>query len=123
MTLLRSLIRRQPASYGGQVKRFIALCAAVLALSGCESAGALRAQQSPNELTEAKGAIVAVRADAGWWGIAPDADRGTRYAPDRLPDEFKVDGLRVTFSGRVKPVDPNVRAWGVPLELTAIRRE
>jgi hypothetical protein len=105
------------------IKRVIMFGAAALVLLGCESAGALRAQQPANELKDAKGVIVAVRADAGWWGIAPDADRGTRYAPDRLPDEFKVDGLRVTFSGRVKPVDPNVRAWGVPLELTAIRRD
>jgi hypothetical protein len=101
----------------------LVICAAALATSGCESTSAMRAQQPSGELRDAKGAIVAVRADAGWWGIAPDADRGTRYAPDRLPDEFKIDGLRVTFSGRVKPVDPNVRAWGVPLELTAIRRE
>ena len=103
--------------------RCLVMYAGVLATSGCESAGALRAQQPPNELQNAKGAIVAVSVDAGCWGIVPDADRGTRYAPDRLPDEFKVEGLRVTFSGRVKPVDPNVRAWGVPLELTAIRRE
>ena len=100
----------------------LVICAGVLATSGC-AAGAMRAQQTANELQNVKGAIVAVRPDAGWWGITPDADRGTRYAPDRLPDEFKVDGLRVTFSGRVKPVDPNVRAWGVPLELTAIRRD
>jgi hypothetical protein len=105
------------------IKHVIVVCAAALAAFGCESTGAMRAQQTSEELKDAKGAIVAVRGDAGWWGIAPDADRGTRYAPDRLPDEFKVDGLRVTFSGRVKPVDPNVRAWGVPLELTAIRRE
>lgn len=103
--------------------RCLVISAGVLATPGCESAGALRAQQPSSELQNAKGAIVAVRPDAGWWGIVPDADRGTRYAPDRLPDEFKVEGLRVTFSGRVKPVDPNVRAWGVPLELTAIRRE
>ena len=103
--------------------RCLAISAGVFATSGCESAGAMRAQQPSDDLQNARGSIVAVRQDAGWWGIVPDADRGTRYAPDRLPDEFKVDGLRVTFSGRVKPVDPNVRAWGVPLELTAIRRE
>ena len=103
--------------------RCLVISAGVLAMPGCESAGAIRAQQPSSELQNAKGAVVAVRPDAGWWGIVPDADRGTRYAPDRLPDEFKVEGLRVTFSGRVKPVDPNVRAWGVPLELTAIRRE
>ena len=103
--------------------RRLVICAGILAMPGCESTGVMRAQQPPNELQNVRGAIVAVNVNAGWWGIVPDADRGTRYAPDRLADEFKVDGLRVTFSGRVKPVDPNVRAWGVPLELTAIRRE
>mgnify|MGYP007060592419 CR=1 FL=1 len=48
---------------------------------------------------------------------------GLECGPDRLPDEFKVDGLRVVFSGRVKPVEPNVRSWGIPFELTAIKRE
>jgi hypothetical protein len=84
--------------------------------------GRVRATQA-QELANVKGTIQAVRPDAGWWAIVPDADRGTRYAPDRLSDEFKKDGLRVVFSGRVKPVDPAVRSWGVPLELTSIRRE
>ena len=73
------------------------------------------------ELKDVEGTIRAVRPDAGWFAIVPDADRGTRYAPDRLADEFKKDGLRVIFSGRVKPVDPAARSWGVPFELTNIR--
>ena len=84
--------------------RCLVIYAGVLATSGCASGGAILAQQPSSELQNVKGAVVAVRPDAGWWGIVPDADRGTRYAPDRLPDEFKVDGLRITFSGRVKPV-------------------
>ncbi len=104
--------------------QYFAVClsvAGLMALLACESAGPIRAQS--DLLKDAKGAILAVRPDAGWYAIVPDSDRGTRYAPDRLPDEFKVDGLRVVFSGRVKPVDPNVRSWGVPFELTNIRRE
>jgi len=104
--------------------QYFAIClsgAAVMALFGCESAGPIRAQS--DVLKDVKGAIQAVRPDAGWYALVPDADRGTRYAPDRLPDEFKVDGLRVVFSGRIKPVEPNVRAWGIPLELTNIQRE
>ncbi|MBI4888662.1 MAG: hypothetical protein HY824_16310 [Acidobacteria bacterium] len=57
----------------------------------------------------------------GWFAIVPDGDRDIRYAPDRLPDEFKKGGLRVVFSGRVGRVDPNVRSWGIPLALTDIR--
>ena len=104
--------------------QYLAAClsaAALTALLGCGSPGPVRAQS--DVLKDVKGAIQAVRPDAGWYALVPDTDRGTRYAPDRLPDEFKVDGLRVVFSGRIKPVEPNVRAWGIPLELTNIQRE
>jgi hypothetical protein len=77
----------------------------------------------PQELTNVPAVIEAVNPRAGWYGIVPDGDRGTRYAPDRLPDEFKKDGLRVVISGRVGPVDPNVRTWGIPLTLTKIEHE
>ena len=74
-------------------------------------------------VTDAHGAIVEVNQQNSWYGIVPDDDRGTRYAPDRLPDEFKKDGVRVVFSGRVGTIDPNVRTWGIPLTVTAIRLE
>lgn len=93
----------------------------VLALAGCRSAATLDAQ-SP-DLAEVHGVIEAVNPGNGWFGIVPDGDRGTRYAPDRLPDEFKKDGVRVVFSGRVGRIDPNVRTWGIPLTLTSIRAE
>ena len=91
--------------------KVLALALAVLALA-----------QTP-ELTDVHGLVVVVNERNGWYGIVPDDDRGTRYAPDRLPDEFKKDGVRVVFSGRLGPVDPNVRTWGIPLTLTRIRVE
>lgn len=107
-----------------KLARYRAICVigmALTALLGCGSSGPVGAQS--DVVKDAKGAIQAVRPDAGWYAIVPDSDRGSRYAPDRLPDEFKVDGLRVVFSGRIKPVEPNVRTWGIPFELTNIRRE
>jgi hypothetical protein len=104
--------------------QYFAMClsgAALIALAACGSTGQMRAQS--DVLKDAKGAIQAVRPDAGWYAIVPDSDRGTSYAPDQLSDQFKVDGMRVIFSGRIKPVEPNVRSWGVPFELTSIRRE
>jgi hypothetical protein len=56
------------------------------------------------------------------YGIVPDRDPGTRYAPDRLAKEFEVDGLRVLFSGREIPPPPGVRQWGTPFHLETIRR-
>jgi hypothetical protein len=83
----------------------------------------LSAWTQTQEFMDVHGAVVAVNEQNGWYGIVPDSDRGTRYAPDRLPDEFRKDGVRVIFSGRVGPVDPNVRSWGVPLTLSSIRLE
>ncbi len=80
---------------------------------------ACAAAQSP-ELTDEPGVILVVNAGEGWYAIVPDSDRETRYAPDRLPEEFKKDGVRVVFSGRIGRVDPNVRTWGIPLTLTKI---
>ena len=83
---------------------------------------ALLAAQA-EELKDVHGVIEAVNPRNGWYGIVPDGDRGTRYAPDRLPDDFKKDGVRVVFSGRVGPTDPNARTWGIPLTLSNIRVE
>ena len=102
------------------VRRTFAIFVALIAIALLSGP---RVATQTKELKDVKGTIRAVRPDAGWFAIVPDADRGTRYAPDRLSDDFKKDGLRVIFSGRVKPVDPAARSWGVPFELTDIRVE
>jgi hypothetical protein len=93
-----------------------------LVLASCAGPDIIDPAQT-EEFANARGAIVLVNEQNGWYGIVPDSDRGTRYAPDRLPDDFKKDGVRVIFSGRVGPIDPNVRMWGTPLTLTSIRPE
>ena len=98
------------------VRAFALTLAATLTLASLATSQA-------QDVTEAHGAIVEVNQRNGWYGIVPDDDRGTRYAPDRLPDEFKKDGVRVVFSGRLGTVDPNVRTWGIPLTVTSIRLE
>jgi hypothetical protein len=74
-------------------------------------------------LTDVAGTIIVVNARQGWFGIVPDTDKEIRYAPDALAEAFRKDGLRVVFSGKVGRVDPNARAWGIPLALTNIRVE
>ena len=63
---------------------------------GLTLAGAGLAQTT--DITDAPGTIREVNAANGWYAIVPDADRATRYAPDRLPDDYRTDGLRVIFS-------------------------
>jgi hypothetical protein len=76
---------------------------------------------APARVRNLRGKVVAVNAEKGWFGLVPDRDPGTRYAPDpALPEAFRRDGLRVVFSGRVKPSPEGVRQWGTPLEVTRI---
>jgi len=81
---------------------------------------AFAAPRRPNHIKNATGTIVLVSAESGWYGIVPDSNPGTRFAPDDLRAKFRVDGLRVTFSGEVGVIPPNVRMWGTPLRLTHI---
>jgi hypothetical protein len=83
-----------------------------------------RTPQAPPEPGEAYEDAPGVIRKVGNLGFAvePDEYPGTRYVPDKLPDEFKEDGLKVLFSGVVQEAPPGVRMWGTPLKLTAIRR-
>ncbi len=40
-----------------------------------------------------------------------------RYYPDYLPEDFRQENLRITFSGVVGKPDPNVRMLGTPLKI------
>jgi hypothetical protein len=57
------------------------------------------------------------------FAIVPDRDPGTRYVPDRpFPPAFRVDGLRVRFSGTEAEAPEGVRQWGTPYRLATLRR-
>ncbi len=51
--------------------------------------------------------------------IIPDKDPGNRYAAP-LPSDFRVDGLRVLFSGVIMEVPANARLTATPLVLSKI---
>ncbi|HEY7412638.1 MAG TPA: hypothetical protein VII13_17995 [Vicinamibacteria bacterium] len=97
----------------------LATLALGLVLGAC-AARAPAAADGGQHVENAPGVIRRV-GDLGY-GIVPDADPGTRYAPDALAEEFRVDGLRVIFSGEVREPPPHARLWGTPLRLTSIRR-
>ena len=46
--------------------------------------------------------------------------REQRYISLQLPEEFKKEGLLVTFNGFEGKIPPNFRMLGTPLKLTAI---
>ena len=88
------------------------------ALAGC-AARPGPASDEPS-LPEQPGRVVRV-GDFGY-GIVPESDPGTRYAPETLPRELQQDGLRVLFAGVLTAPPEGVRLWGTPLRLTSIRR-
>lgn len=76
--------------------------------------------EAGERIENAAGKIVKV-GDFGY-GIVPDVDPGTRYAPSNLAEEFQEEGLRVRFSGTVEETPRGVRLWGIPLRLSSIER-
>lgn len=58
--------------------------------------------------------------DGEFFVIKPDDDGSNRYISQQLPDEFKKDGLKVTFTGWVGKIPPNFRMMGTPLKLLCI---
>lgn len=72
-------------------------------------------QEAPIFLANREGKIIYV---GGTWLI--EMDGGKRYVPDYLPEDFKVDGLKIVFSGNAGTNPPNVRAMGDPFTITAM---
>jgi hypothetical protein len=103
-------------------RRVVVILEAILMLglaAGCASERPREASPAPSGREET-GTVKQV-GHLGY-GIVPDRDPGTRYAPDRLPAEFQVDGLRVIFSGEETAPPEGARLWGTYFRLTAIRK-
>lgn len=52
--------------------------------------------------------------------IEDAANNGKRWVAVNMPEEFKKEGLEVTFSGEEGVIPPNVRLMGTPLKLEKI---
>jgi hypothetical protein len=52
--------------------------------------------------------------------LVPESNANMRYISAQLPDEYKKEGLKVTFNGWLGKIPPNVRMMGTPLKLTKI---
>lgn len=65
-------------------------------------------------------ATVQILADGTTAVLVPDDNQSGRYLAAKLPEEYKKEGLKVTISGVVGKIPPNVRMMGTPLHLTCI---
>jgi hypothetical protein len=75
---------------------------------------------SPQVVEGEETGVVRKVGDFGY-GLVPDRDPGTRYAPSNLPEELKKDGLRVAWTGQETEPPAGVRMWGTPYRIEKIR--
>lgn len=52
--------------------------------------------------------------------IVPNDNANMRYISQQLPEEYKKDGLKVSFTGWEGIIPPNYRMMGKPLKLKTI---
>ena len=68
---------------------------------------------------DAKGPIVYVKNDKGFYGV--ETDDGKRYEPIGLFSDFKEDGMRAKFKAtRLK--GPSPHGWGKPIDIFYLER-
>jgi len=89
----------------------------VLVLIG---ASALPTQLAINDgLIHGKGTVVYLSFEDGFYGIV--GDDGENYDPINMPQEVKVDGLRVQFTANLKD-HLSYHMWGYVVKLFSIER-
>jgi hypothetical protein len=81
---------------------------------------ALLIQFNANDrLIHGKGTVKYLSFEGGFYGIV--GDDGEHYDPINMPQEFKVDGLRVRFTANITDY-VDYHAWGYVVTLVSIVR-
>ena len=77
--------------------------------------------ESPSdEIISDTGEIVFLSFEGGFYGII--SIDGEHYDPLNLPDEFKIDGLRISFRAKIRRDLGSFHMWGTIIELFSIER-
>ncbi|MCK8518559.1 putative hemolysin [Methanoculleus sp. 7T] len=66
----------------------------------------------------ANGTVTYVDLEGGFYGIV--ADDGERYLPLGLEERYRVDGMQITFAGKVARDTVTIQQWGTPVEVVAV---
>ena len=66
----------------------------------------------------ASGTVSYINLEGGFYGII--ADGGEHYLPIGLEGRYHVDGMRLTFAGRIVPDAVTIQQWGTPIEILDI---
>lgn len=92
-------------------------------------AGGCATASSPSlDIVRANGTVLYMPLEGGFWAIDADppsatVSHGARYDPlDSLPAEFRQQGLRVWFEGRIRNDLASIHMFGTIIDITNIRR-
>jgi hypothetical protein len=68
----------------------------------------------------ATGTVTHIELEGGFWAII--ADDGAKYDPMELGKEFQQEGLRVTFTAKIRTDMVSDHMYGTIIEITAIAK-
>ena len=68
----------------------------------------------------ANATVTYIDLEGGFYGLI--TDDGRRFLPENLPEEYRIDGLRVAFSADVLDGGAGIQMWGTAVELRSIER-
>ena len=74
--------------------------------------------QEGKEIISTNGTVRYIPLEGGFYGI--ETDKGEKYLPFNLPEEFEKDGLRVWFKAEPKRAT-TIHMWGKPVEILEIK--
>ncbi len=98
----------------------IYLIAGLIVACAVTACGCLDQESQSKEQITGNGTITYVDLEGGFYGIITEG--GDQYYPLNLPDEYKVDGMRVEFTATITEDTVTVQQWGTPIEIAAIKR-
>lgn len=76
--------------------------------------------QDVKNLLNHRGTIKLLISDPALFVIVPDSLNDIRFLPDSIPDQFRIDGCRIIFSGIIGEIPTNQRLPGTPLKISKI---
>jgi len=82
-------------------------------------ASGLATQNRNSNLVHGTGTVEYLSFEGGFYGIV--GDDGKHYDPINMPQEFKVDGLRIWFTANMTDY-MSFHMWGYIVELISIER-
>ena len=95
----------------------LALAAALIVLAGCKSAGQ---GGDEGDIVSGIGTVRFVDLEGGFYGIV--GDDGKNYDPIDLSQQFREDGLRIRFEGRIRRDVASIHMWGTIVDITNIEK-